>query len=82
VENAETTRTVAAPARERAAVLTAGPPSGQPPASRAPSSPDPGNGDVSSASQRDGKVDKKSKVRRDKPGKAKDKDQPGNGKDK
>ena len=40
VGNAETSRAVGAPGRERAAVLAAGPPSSRPPASRAASSQD------------------------------------------
>jgi hypothetical protein len=89
VENAETSRAVAAPEREGVAVLTASPPSSQPPASTAASSLDPGDGDVSSvnqrvqaADQRADKANKNSQGRRDKPGKAKGKDKPGKGKDK
>jgi hypothetical protein len=91
VESAETSKAVAASERERAAVLTASPPSSQPAASPAANSPNPGNGDGSSGSQRaqsvdqrDKKADKQSDGRRNKPGKAeaKDKDTPGKGKEK
>jgi hypothetical protein len=85
VENAETSRAVAAPEHERVAVLAASPPGSQPPASTAASSPDPGNGDVSFVNQGDqgaDKVNKNGQGRRDKPDKAKSKDQPGKGKDK
>ena len=86
VENTETSNAVAAPERERVAVLAASPSSSQPPASEATSSPDPG-GNVSSANQRtqsaDQRADKANKnnqERRDKPDKAKGK--PDKGKDK
>ena len=89
VENAETSRAVAAPERERVAVLTASPPGSQPPASTAASSPDPGSDDVSSvnqgaqaADQGADKANKNSQGRRDKPDEAKSKDKPGKGKDK
>ena len=89
MENFETGRAVAAPERERVAVLTASPPSSQPPASTAASSPDPGNGNVSSvnqrtqaADQRADKANKNSQGRRDKLDKATSKDKPGKGKDK
>jgi hypothetical protein len=82
VGNAETSRGVAAPERERVAVLTASPPGSQPPASTAASSPDPGSDDVSSVNQRADKANKNSQGRRDKPDKAKSKDKPGKGKDK
>jgi len=89
VENAETSRAVAALERERVAVLAASPPSSQPPASTAASSPDPGNGDVpsvnqgtQSADQRADKANKDSQGRRDKPDRAKSKNKPGKGKDK
>jgi hypothetical protein len=87
VENAETSRAVAAPEREGVAMLTASPPSSQPPASTAAASPDPGNGvssvnqRVQAADQRAKKAKKDSQGRRDKP-KAKSKDTPGKGKDK
>ena len=88
VENVETSRAVAAPERERAAVLTASP-SSQPPASMAASSQDPGNGNVSSlnqrtqaADQRADKANQNSQGRRDKLDKATSKDKPGKGKDK
>lgn len=81
VENAETSRAVAAPERERVAVLTASPPGSQPPASAAASSPDPGHGDGSSvkqrtqaADQRADKANKNSLGRRNKPSKDKGKD--------
>jgi hypothetical protein len=82
-------RAVAAPERERVAVLTASPPGSQPPAWTAASSPDPGNGNVSSvnqrtqaADQRTDKAKKNSQGRRDKPDTATSKDKPGKGKDK
>jgi hypothetical protein len=87
VENAETSRAVAAPDRERVAVLTASPPGSQPPASTAASSPDPGNGDVSSvqgtqaADQHADKANKNSQGRHDKADKTKSKDKPGKGKE-
>jgi hypothetical protein len=88
VENVETSRAVAAPERERVAVLTASP-SSQPPASTGGSSPDPGNGNVSSvnqrtqaADQRADKANQNSQGRRDKLDKATSKDKPGKGKDK
>ena len=81
VETAETSKAVAAPGRERVAVLAASPSSSQP--------PDAGTANVSSgsqrtqaAAQRDDKANKNSQGRRDKPGKAEGKDQPGKGKDK
>jgi hypothetical protein len=52
VENAETSRAVAALGRERAAVLAASPPSSEPPASRAARSQDPADGSDSSGNQR------------------------------
>ena len=86
VENAETSNAVAAPERERVAVLAASPSSSQPPASEATGSPDPG-GNVSSADQgtqsadqRADKANKDSQGRRDKPGKAKGKNKPSKGK--
>jgi hypothetical protein len=87
VENAEPSKAVAAPERERMAVLTASPSSSQPPASEATGSPDSG-GSVSSANQRTqsadqraDKANKNSQGRRDKPEKAKRKDKPSKGKD-
>ena len=89
VESTEPSKAVAASERERVAVLAASPSSSQPPATAAASSPDPGNGDGSSvkqrtqaADQRADKANKNSQGRRDKPGKAKGKDKPGQGKDK
>ena len=80
VENTEPDKAVAAPDRERVAVLTASPSSSQPPASEATGSPDSG-GSVSSANQRTqsadqraDKANKNSQGRRDKPEKAKGKD--------
>jgi type IV secretory pathway VirB10-like protein len=76
VENAESSRAVGAPGRERAAVLAASPPSSQPRASRAASSQDSADGSDSSgtqraeaadrANQRAGKADKKGESREDK----------------
>ena len=76
LENAETSRAVRAPGRERAAVLAASPPSSQPPASRAASSQDSADGSDSSgthhaqsadrANQRAGKADKNGESRGDK----------------
>jgi hypothetical protein len=76
VENAETSRAVRAPGRERAAVLAASPPSSQPRASRAASSQDAADGSDSSgtqraetadrANQRAGKADKNGESRGDK----------------
>jgi hypothetical protein len=88
VENAETSNAVAAPERERVAVLAASPSSSQPPASEATRSPDPGgsvssaNQGTQSANQHADKANKNSKERRDKPDKARGKDKPGKGKDK
>jgi hypothetical protein len=88
VENANTSGTVVAPGRERAAVLAADPPSSRPPVSRGAGSADSAAGNGTSGSQRaeatdqadqsDGKADKNE--RHDKSGKGKDK--PGNGKGK
>ena len=82
VEHAETSGAVAAPGRERAAVLAAPSPSSQPPASRAASSEDPADGSDPSGNQRAGsadradhragKDDKNGESRRDKPGRGKD----------
>jgi hypothetical protein len=76
VENAETSRAVGAPGRERAAVLAASPPSSQPRASRGASSQDAADGSDSSgtqraeaadrANQRAGKADKNGESRGDK----------------
>jgi hypothetical protein len=76
VENAETSRVVGAPGRERAAVLAVSPPSSRPPASRAASSQDAADGSDFSgtqraeaadrANQRAGKADKKGESRGDK----------------
>jgi hypothetical protein len=83
VENAESSRALAASERERAAVLAASPPSTTPPASRVARIQDPGNGNAPSgnqraesagrAGQRDGKADDNGDSRRDKPGKGTDK---------
>ena len=80
MESVQASKTVAAPERERAAVLAASPPSSQPTASPAASSPDPGTDNVSAGGQRalaadqhDEKADKKSDGPRDKPSKAKGK---------
>ena len=88
VENAETSKAVAAPEPEPVAVLAASPSSSQPPGVRAASSPDAGTANVSSgsqrtqaAAQRDDKANKNSQGRRDKPGKGKGEDQPGKGRD-
>jgi hypothetical protein len=90
VENAGTSRAVAALGREGAAVLAASPPSSQHPTSWAAGSEGAADGRDSSATQhaesadradqRDGKDDKNGEGRRDKPGRGKDK--PGKGKDK
>jgi hypothetical protein len=82
VENADTSGTVVA-GRERAAALATSPPSSRPPVSRGVSSTDSASGNGASASQRadaadqtdqgDGKADKNSEDRHDKPGKGKDK---------
>jgi hypothetical protein len=89
MEDGEPSRGVAAPGRERAAMLAASPPSSHPPASRAASSEDPADGNdslgsqraesVGRADQRDGTVEKNGEGRRDNPGKGKD--NPGKGKD-
>jgi hypothetical protein len=88
VEDAETSRAVAAPGRERAAVLAASPPSSQPRASRAASSQDAADGRDSSgtqsaeaadrANQRAGKGNKKGESRGDKAG-GRGKKKPGKG---
>jgi hypothetical protein len=82
VENADISRAVVAPGRERAAVLAADPPSSRPPVSRGAGSADSAAGNDISGSQRaeaadqadqgDGETDKKNK-RHDKPGKGEDK---------
>jgi hypothetical protein len=85
VENAETSGAGAASGRERAAMLAAGPPSSRPPVPRGAGAADSGAGNGASGSQRaeaadqadqgNGKADKNSKGRHDKPGKGKpDKD--------
>ena len=85
VENTEPDKAVAAPDRERVAVLTASPSSSQPPAPEATST---GGNDSSanqrtqSANQRADKANKNNQERRDKPDKAKGKDKPSQGKDK
>jgi hypothetical protein len=91
VENTETSGADVALGRERAAVLTASPPSSQPPASRAASSADSTDGSGSSASQpveladranqRDGKTGKDGESRGDRAG-GRGKDKPSKGKDK
>jgi hypothetical protein len=92
VENAETSRAVAALGRERVAVLAASPPSSTPAASRAASSKDPADGSDSSgnqraqlagrADQRAGKADKNRESRGDQAGsRGKDKPNKGKGKD-
>ena len=52
IEDAESTRSVAAPGRERTAVLAAHPPTSQPPAMRAAGSQDPAAGNASSGTRR------------------------------
>jgi hypothetical protein len=84
VDNAETSRAVAEPGRERAAVLAA-----SPPASRAATTQDPGDGTDASDNQRaasadradqgDGKADKNGDSRGDKAS-SRGKDKPGKGK--
>jgi hypothetical protein len=88
VEDAQTGRAGVVPARERAAVLAAGPPSSRPPVSRGAGAADSavGNGGsgrrradaAGQADQGHGKADKTSEGRHDKPGKGEDK--PGKGK--
>jgi hypothetical protein len=85
VENAETSR-AAGPGQERAAVLAASPPSRQPPAPRAAGSPGPGNAGGPSGNQRARSADQRVKADqkghdRDKPAKAKGRDDPGKAKD-
>lgn len=91
VENAETSGAVAAPPRERVAVLAASPPEQPSPAAPAGNAGNAGDGNDSLGSQRaesadrddkrDGNVDKNSEGRRDKAG-GRGKDTPGKGKNK
>jgi hypothetical protein len=91
VENAETSSAVAGLEPERAAVLTASPPSSQPRASRAARSEDSADGSDSSgtqraeaadrASQRAGKADRNGESRGDKAG-GRGKKKPGKGNNK
>jgi hypothetical protein len=83
VENAETSSAVAGLERERAAVLTASPPSSQPRASRAASSQDSADGAEAAdrADQGAGKADKKGESRGDKAG-GRGKKKPGKGNNK
>ena len=91
VENAETSRAVAAPTRERVAVLAASPPEQPSPAAPAGSAGNAGDGNDSLGSQRaesadrddkrDRNVDKNSEGRRDKAG-GRGKDKPSKGNDK